>query len=277
MSTQQTKEWEQKQAEHYDRIASQYQAHYSDEHSQKYRARFLNGPMLEGLDLAGARVLEAMCGSGQTTAFLLSRGARLTGLDVSPQMIASFKRSWPECEAVCASITETGIEADSFDCVVMVGGLHHLHPRVGEALDEIHRILKPGGHLCFMEPHAGSLPDQVRKIWYRYDHFFEKNEAAIDLDDLMRRNASRFEFIKMKYVGNVAYLLVYSSLIFRIPLGLKRYYTPLLLACESLLDPLLGKRLACVALGQWRKKPPPNGPAEVSGESQRLSSGLTRE
>ena len=41
----------------------------------------------------------------------------------------------------------------SFDCVAVVGGLHHIHPNVKAAVREIHRVLKPGGHFCFMEPH----------------------------------------------------------------------------------------------------------------------------
>jgi SAM-dependent methyltransferase len=184
----------------------------------------------------------------------VERGARVTGLDISSELIASFRRQWPRCEAVCASIFETRFAPASVDCVVIVGGLHHLHPRLGEAVDEVHRILKPGGHFCFMEPHAGSLPDTLRKLWYRCDPLFEENEAAVDVAGLQRCNASRFTFVRTRYLGSVAYLLVLNSLVFRMPLWLKRLYTPALMALESGLSPLLGRRLACFAVAQWRKR-----------------------
>jgi len=52
----------------------------------------------------------------------------------------------------------------------------------------------------------------------------------------------------------VAYLFVLNSLIFRIPLPLKRVYAPLLTAIESVVHPYLTKRLSCIMVGQWRKK-----------------------
>src|SRR5882672_9509044 len=78
---------EQLQQEHYDKIADQYEAHYSDACSLEYRRKFIYEPMFAGLDLSGMKVLDAMCGSGQTTEYLLSRGALVTGLDLSSEVI----------------------------------------------------------------------------------------------------------------------------------------------------------------------------------------------
>jgi ubiquinone/menaquinone biosynthesis C-methylase UbiE len=264
MSVQTKGEWEEKQAHHFDKITARYEAHYSDKYSQRYRFKFFNEPMLEGIDLTGMHVLEAMCGSGQTTDYLLSRGARVTGLDISSGLIASFKKKWPRCDSVCASIFDTQIKDNAFDCVVVVGGLHHLQPQVHQAVDEIHRVLKPGGYFCFAEPHAGSLPDLARKLWYRHDVLFEKNERAIDIDDLRTENASRFDFLRTRYLGNIAYLLVLNSLIFRIPLQLKRVYAPVVMAIESAASPFLTRRLSCFVVCQWRKKQAYLGPASAS-------------
>ena len=66
---------ERQQQQHYDTIAADYEAHYSDEWSVEYRRRFIYEPMFAGLNLAGLQVLDAMCGSGQTTSYLLARGA----------------------------------------------------------------------------------------------------------------------------------------------------------------------------------------------------------
>src|SRR5918911_1874942 len=89
-------ETERQQQAHYDRIALQYEAHYSDPCSRLYRQRFIYKPMFDGLNLSGMKVLDAMCGSGQTSEYLLSHGAEVTGLDISSEVIDGFKRRWPE-------------------------------------------------------------------------------------------------------------------------------------------------------------------------------------
>jgi SAM-dependent methyltransferase len=241
------------QKRHYDKIAAQYESHYSDKCSQQYRVKFIYGPMLEGINLAGMSVLEGMCGSGQTTAYLLSKGARVTGLDISREEIASFRRNWPECHAIAVSIMDSGLEPDSFDCVVVVGGLHHLHPRLNEAVSEIHRILKPGGYFCFAEPHSRALPDLLRRRWYKHDALFAANEQAIDLDKLKDQFSARFKFKREMYLGNIGYLLVLNSMVFRIPLRLKPVYTPILMPLEFVINKIQGKLFSCFVVTQWQK------------------------
>ena len=246
-------DWEQRQAAHYDAIAAAYEQHYSDEWSLRYRRTFINERMSRGIDLAGARVLDAMCGSGQLASYLEDRGAQVTGLDVSQEVIERFRAEHPRSEGVARSIFDSGFEDGHFDAVMVVGGLHHVHPETDRAVREIHRILRPGGHLCFAEPYVGSLPDLARRLWYRFDPLFEANEAGIDLAHLMRTNADRFEFDRPTYTGGPAYLLVFNSMVFRVPRALKRIYSPLLLLAERPIQRLQGRRTACIVVCQWRK------------------------
>jgi SAM-dependent methyltransferase len=242
------------QQEHYDRIAADYETHYSDEWSVEYRRRFIYEPMFDGLKLDGMQVLDAMCGSGQTTSFLLTRGAHVTGLDISNEVVETFQSRWPVTNVVKRSLLDYGLPDNSFECVAVVGGLHHIHPNLKEAVREIHRVLKPGGHFCFMEPHTGSLPDFVRKIWYRFDRFFSDNEAAIDVGLLQEDFRNAFELRKVKYLGNIAFLLVLNSLIFRIPPKSKRFFAPLLMKLEPWVNKLQTKLTSCFVVTQWQKR-----------------------
>lgn len=244
---------EKMQASHYEQIASEYDTHYSDPWSSEYRRRFIYASMFEGVNLNGSNVLDAMCGTGQTTEFLSSGGAQVTGLDISNTEIEKFRSRWPKATAVCRSLLDCGLEDESFDCVAVVGGLHHVHPHVSSAVREIHRVLKPGGVFCFMEPHSHSLPDLVRKLWYKYDYYFLENEASIDLQQLQDEFASHFRFRKVEYKGNLAFLLVLNSLIFRIPVQFKRFYSPWLVKIEAAITKLQGKRTSCFAVAQWEK------------------------
>ncbi len=245
---------EQQQREHYDSIAADYEAHYSDASSCEYRWRFIYEPMFDGIDLAGMNVLDAMCGGGQTTEYLLAQGASVTGLDISDQVLETFQARWPTTRAVCRSLLDSKLPQGSFDCVAVVGGLHHIHPNVPEALCEIHRLLKPGGYLCFMEPHTGSFPDLIRRFWYKYDRFFSDNEAAIDLTALEQAFSSRFSFNRLKYQGNIAFLLVLNSLIFRIPASWKPSYSQAAMTLESLISKFQNKISSCFVIAQWQKK-----------------------
>ena len=244
---------ERQQQRHYDTIAADYEAHYSDEWSVEYRRRFIYEPMFAGLNLAGLQVLDAMCGSGQTTSYLLARGASVTGLDISNEVVDTFQSRWAGANVVKRSLLDSGLPDNSFDCVAVVGGLHHIHPNLKAAVREIHRVLKPGGHFCFMEPHSGSLPDVVRKVWYRFDRFFSDNEAAIDVSALQRDFRGSFELRKVNYLGNVAFLLVLNSLIFRIPPKSKRLFAPLLMKLEPWINKLQTKLTSCFVVTQWQK------------------------
>ncbi len=243
-----------KQKELFDKKADLFEAHYSDKYTEEYRRRFVYGPMIEGLDLKGKKVLEAMCGSGQATPYFLEQGAKITGLDISEKLIESFRQKFPECEAICTSVFDNDIPDESFDVVSIIAGLHHLHPRVDDCVEEVYRWLKPGGSFIFMEPHAGSLPDVFRKIWYSVDRsYFEENEASVDIGKLKERFKGRFEYTRTVYTGFLAVLLVYNSYAFRIPLKWKKYYSPLLLGLDRLVQPLQGKFGSCIVVGQWKK------------------------
>ena len=241
------------QQEHYDTIAAEYEEHYSDKYSVEYRRRFIYEPMFAGLELEGKNVLDAMCGSGQTTEYLLERGANVTGLDISNEVIETFKARWTNATALKRSLLDSGLPDNSFDYVVIVGGLHHIHPNVNRAIQEIHRVLKPGGHLCFMEPHSGSFPDLVRRVWYKFDRFFSDNEEAVDIQALKRDFANRFTLKRANYLGNIAFLLVLNSLIFRLPAKSKKYYSPLMMKLESVISRLQTKLTSCFVVTQWEK------------------------
>jgi ubiquinone/menaquinone biosynthesis C-methylase UbiE len=244
---------EKKQIAHYKSIHNAYIKHYYDEYSAAYRDEFITRPLFEGLALNQRKVLYAMCGAGASTQFLLDHGASITGLDISIESIKQFKSRWSNCQAINGSILDMSFPDESFDCVIGAGGIHHVHPNVEEAIEEIHRVLKKGGHFCFYEPHSGSLPDLIRKIWYRWDPYFEDNEEALHIENLKQRFSKQFHFARDKYAGNIAYLLIINSLIFRIPFNVKKLIYRPLFALERLMSRFQGKASSCIIISQWRK------------------------
>ncbi len=242
------------QRAHYEEIGAAYEVHYSDPTSREYRDRFFHEPMFRGLDLAGKTALDGMCGSGSLSVYLSQQGAQVSGLDISPTQMAMYADKLPHCQAVCGSMMESGLPDASFDLIAVVGGLHHLHPQLPQAIDEVHRLLKPGGWFCFVEPHTGSLPDILRGLWYRVDPLFEENEAAVDVAQIKRLNEHRFDFEIERYMGNVAYIVVLNSMVLRIPVQLKKYYAGAAMQLETVMNAMLPKLLACYTICRWRKR-----------------------
>lgn len=248
------RESEKIQKEHYNQLAVQYEQHYDDSWSRKYRNFFIYKYLFNGVSLDQMVVMEAMCGSGQATVFLKQHGAKVIGLDISESLIESFRRKNPADKAVCASIFATGFPDAFFDGVVVIGGLHHLHPQVDEAIQEIHRILKPEGFFCFCEPSKGSVFDLFRQAWYRKDKsMFESNEEAIDVNLLKEKFSSNFHYELERYRGGLAYLFVFNSLVFRIPLFMKKFYSYPLFIIEWFLQPFSNHRFSMFVLCRWRK------------------------
>lgn len=239
---------------HYERIAKDYDVHYNDEYSQRYMKKFVFDPMFKGIDVKNKSVLEAMCGGGQTTKYLLERQAKVTGLDISPQQTSNFKRRHQSADVLCGSILNSGVESESFDVVTVVGGIHHMPPHTNESILEIHRMLKPGGYFCFMEPHSESVAEGFRRAWYKRDSLFAENEAAVNMSEMHSNFERHFDFNHEHYLGNVGYLLVLNSMVFRVPIKLKPLYSPMLTSTETLLNKILGKPFSCFVVAQWQKK-----------------------
>ncbi len=173
---------------------------------------------------------------------------------ISPQQAAHFKNRHTKAGVICASMLNSGIESESFDIVSVVGGIHHMPPFVNESIFEIHRILKPGGYFCFMEPHSESFAEKFRQLWYRYDSLFAENEAAVNMSELHRSFQDHFDFKTEMYLGNFGYLFVLNSMVFRIPLNAKSIYSPFLIKTEKFFNRFLGKRFSCFVTAQWQKK-----------------------
>lgn len=113
------------------------------------------GPVWRSVDLNGKTVLDYVCGDGRFTHTLARLGARATGIDISPQLIAKAKATAPRetrgsSEFFVGDAHSVPFGDSSFDYVFGNGSLHHLE--LGRAYAEVARVLKPGGIAFFHEP-----------------------------------------------------------------------------------------------------------------------------
>ncbi len=115
----------------------------------------------------GSSVLDVGCGRGVLLGALADRGFEVHGVELSEEAVRGAD---PRARIrIAASLAGADYPQDRFDLVVVWHVLEHLQDPT-EALEEIHRILKPDGRLIVAVPNFSSLQARwTRGAWFHLD------------------------------------------------------------------------------------------------------------
>lgn len=130
----------------YDTIARAYDAQFAAELDAKPLDR---GLLAAFLDLAGdGTVADIGCGPGQVTRFLAARHPDVTGIDLSPGMIAAARERAPELEFTVGSMLRLPV-ADSVwaGAIALYSIIHLTAAERPTACKEFARAIRSGGWL----------------------------------------------------------------------------------------------------------------------------------
>lgn len=123
-------------------------------------------------DFAGAcdrDVLEIGVGLGADHQCFAAAGARLTGVDLTDRAVAHTRQRLAalglRSRLQTADAEELPFVDASFDVVYSWGVLHH-SPNTAKAVDEVWRVLRPGGTARVMIYHKHSMVGYM--LWFRY-------------------------------------------------------------------------------------------------------------
>ena len=112
--------------------------------------------------VAGKTILDVACGEGYGSALLSRQAAQVSGVDISPEAIAHGRVAYAgraNLRLFEASCTRLPFDAASFDVVVSFETIEHIREQA-EFLDEVRRVLKPGGVLILSCPNKAEYSDK---------------------------------------------------------------------------------------------------------------------
>ncbi|MHC0066597.1 class I SAM-dependent methyltransferase [Nostoc sp. UIC 10890] len=115
---------------------------------------------LQGLTIhSDTHILDLCCGSGQTTEFLVKISQNVTGLDASPKSLQRARQNVPLASYIEAFAEEMPFADNLFDVVHTSVALHEMQPQqLRKIINEVYRVLKPGGMFTLVDFHAPTNP-----------------------------------------------------------------------------------------------------------------------
>jgi ubiquinone/menaquinone biosynthesis C-methylase UbiE len=163
-----------------------------------YRSRIV--PAAEG------RVLEIGIGSGLNLPYYSRNVEDVIGLEPSPKLLGmadkAKKSGSTPVGLIEGSAEAIPLENGSVDTVITTWTLCSISD-VAAALQEMRRVLKPGGHLLFVEhgqatdPHVMRWQDRLTPVWKRISGGCHLNRA---IDSLIEAAGFQFERLETGYM-----------------------------------------------------------------------------
>ncbi|NTU74068.1 class I SAM-dependent methyltransferase [Candidatus Roizmanbacteria bacterium] len=158
-------------------------------------------------DIRGKRVLDLGCGLGKHSKAFSKRGAIVTGIDVSENMLDICKKTCcTKGTFIRSSYEEVNFPAESFDIVNASLSIHYSN-KLDKVFNNINKWLVPGGIFTFSVAHPlwyySRIPEmeftKPKKVWfymtsYKLElyNYYKPLSYYIDLF-----NSHNFKFVKL--------------------------------------------------------------------------------
>ena len=151
----------------YNRFAADYAEMFRNDLARRIWDRALLSGFAELVHAEPGPVLEVGSGPGEVTAYLKSLGLDVSGLDLSPEMVAIAGRDHPSISFETGTMTAIARPDASLAAVVAWYTLIHIPDEdIPTVLKEFRRVLRPGGYVA-LAYQVGDEPRHVRDVTFR--------------------------------------------------------------------------------------------------------------
>jgi SAM-dependent methyltransferase len=117
-------------------------------------SRFTKKFLKPGKDV---RILEGGCGKGRYVYALASRGYDAYGIDYAPEIIRKLNSTFPELKISFGDVRKIEFPDGYFDGYWSLGVIEHFYDGYDTILEEMARVLKPGGYPFLTFPYMSPL------------------------------------------------------------------------------------------------------------------------
>ena len=166
-------------------------------------------------DLAGQKILDAGCGSGELAILLARHGCKVTGIDLTPAMIKEARALAAEeglditFEVMDAQ--DPDLPANSFDYVIS-RNLTWTLTNVEKAYTSWHRLLRDGGKMVNFDANYGQMTRELQMDGAAdempgYEHkavleeLFEEHKAITEFLKISREDRPRWDLMTLMRIG----------------------------------------------------------------------------
>lgn len=139
----------------------------------------------------GGSVLDVGCGSGVKSKYLVERGCKVIGIDISDGLLDIARREVPAAEFRELSMTDLDSMAETFDGVFAQASLLHIPKKeAGEVVQKLAGRLVPGGllYIAVKEVRSDKSEESIERendYGYEYERFFSYFTLA-ELEQYLR-------------------------------------------------------------------------------------------
>jgi 2-polyprenyl-3-methyl-5-hydroxy-6-metoxy-1,4-benzoquinol methylase len=135
--------------------------------------------------LSGKRLLDIGAGLGESSVYFALRGARVTVVDISPQMVETAlklgKRYGVELQGIISGAEDLNLPTAEYDIIYVANTIHHVQDRA-LLFEQMSRALKPAGMFFSYDPLAyNPLINLYRKMATRVRTLDEKPLTTADI------------------------------------------------------------------------------------------------
>lgn len=191
---------------YYARILSKIHHQYFGQLAQNAALELID--RLSKQQISSGQIVELAVGSGISAGILLSKGYRVTGVDISLQMLNIARKNYPSATFEQADLWQYSL--DSCAAVTAIGeAVNYLNPQeshrptqaLRDRFQSIYQALKPGGIFLFDCAHPGrSGPNQERTIfWQQEDCFLALEESENTENRMLERQITCFRKVGIYY------------------------------------------------------------------------------
>lgn len=154
-------------------------------------------------------VLEAGCGMGHIVKYLQNEGYNIIGIELSKNAVDAGLEFLDSNSIINADVEKIPFPDNTFDHIISLGVVEHIIEGPNKALQEMYRVLKPGGSIIFTVPIENILRKLKRFtgiyylehfVRYIYKRFVKKEESW--LEKLPQQPKKILSALQWPFIGN---------------------------------------------------------------------------